>query len=184
LSQPPKVEDDRFDSNVAEPLVRALGLELVERYGFPDPDPDGLTSDDLAPPTGAFVIAWLGSRAVGCGGVRRYAARVGELKRMFVAPPFRGRGVSRLVLAALEERARALGYGRLILETGVRQPEALRLYETSGYTPIDAYGFYRTSPLSRCYAKALGPDDAAASGVRSGRRGRGGSSDPGTPSPR
>jgi GNAT superfamily N-acetyltransferase len=180
----PRVEDDRLDSEVTEPLVRALGSELVERYGFPDPDPDGLTADDLAPPAGAFVIAWLGDRAVGCGGLRRQDAGVGELKRMFVAPPFRGRGVSRLVLTALEDRARGLGYGRLILETGVHQPEAMSLYETSGYAPIDPYGFYRTSPLSRCYAKALGPADAPGSGVSSGRRAPGGSSDPGTPSPR
>jgi putative acetyltransferase len=180
----PRVEDDRLDSAVVEPLVRALGSELVERYGFPDPDPDGLTADDLAPPMGAFVVAWLEERAVGCGGLRRYDARVGELKRMFVDPPFRGRGVSRLVLTALEDRARALGYGRLVLETGVHQPEAMRLYETSGYEPIDRYGFYRTSPLSRCYAKELPRADAPGSSVSSGRRGPGGSWDPGTPSPR
>jgi GNAT superfamily N-acetyltransferase len=180
----PRVEDDRLDSEVAEPLVLALGAELVARYGFPDPDPDGLTADDLASPSGAFVVAWLGDRGVGCGGVRRYDTRVGELKRMFVEPPFRGRGLSRLMLTALEDRARALGYGRLILETGVLQPEAIGLYETSGYTSIDPYGFYRTSPLSRCYAKALRPAGASGSGVSSGRRAPGGSSDPGTPSPR
>jgi GNAT superfamily N-acetyltransferase len=152
---PPVVRDDRLDSIVAEPMTRALFDELLERYGFPDADPDGLTADALAAPTGAFVVAWLGDAAVGCGGVRRYGDGVGELKRMYVTPAFRGRGVSRLVLGELEARAWALGYRRLVLETGVRQPEALRLYETAGYTAIEPYGFYRTSPLSRCYAKTL-----------------------------
>jgi putative acetyltransferase len=180
----PRVEDDRLDSGAADPLVRALGSEIEERYGLPDPDPDGLTADDLAPPVGAFVVAWLGDHAIGCGGVRRVDAGVGELKRMFVAPPFRGQGVSRLVLTQLEGRARALGYGRLILETGVHQPEAIRLYETSGYALIEPYGFYRTSPLSRCYAKSLRPAGAPVAAVSSGRKAPGGSSDPGTRSPR
>jgi ribosomal protein S18 acetylase RimI-like enzyme len=87
------------------------------------------------------------------------------------------------VLTELEDRARALGYRRLVLETGVHQPEAMRLYETSGYTPMEPYGFYRNSPLSRCYAKALNPGAPGAE-VSSGRRAPGGSPDPGTRSPR
>jgi ribosomal protein S18 acetylase RimI-like enzyme len=102
---------------------------------------------------------------------------------MYVAPSCRGEGVSRVVLTELEARAGALGFGRLILETGVRQPEAMKLYETSGYEPIEPYGFYRTSPLSRCYAKALRPGPTGAP-VSSGRTAPGGSSDHGTPSPR
>jgi GNAT superfamily N-acetyltransferase len=180
---PPRVRDDRLDSRVAEPLVRALYAELLDRYGVPDADPDGLTADDLAPPAGAFVVAWLGEQAVACGGLRRHDANVGELKRMYVAPSARGQGVSRVLLTELEARAGALGYGRLILETGVRQPEAMRLYETAGYESIEPYGFYRSSPLSRCYAKALrsGPTGPT---VSSGRTAPEGWSDRGTPSPR
>ena len=59
------------------------------------------------------------------------------------------------MLAALETRARNLGYHRLILETGLRQPEAMALYESAGYTELEPYGFYRTSPLSRCFEKLL-----------------------------
>ncbi len=179
----PDVRDDRLDSRIAEPPVRALDAELLERYGLPDADPEGLTADDLASPTGAFVVAWLGERAVACGGVRRHDANVGELKRMYVAPSSRGQGVSCVLLTELEERADALGYGQLILETGVRQPEAIRLYETSGYEPIEPYGFYRTSPLSRCYAKSLRPGPMGAT-LSSGRRAPEGSSDRGTPSQR
>jgi GNAT superfamily N-acetyltransferase len=74
---------------------------------------------------------------------------------MYVDPRFRGRGVARQVLGRLEARAERLGYGRLVLETGVRQPEAMALYASAGYEPIEPYGFYRTSPLSRCFAKTL-----------------------------
>ena len=150
-----RVEDDRLDSPAAAPLVDALGAELLERYGEPDADPDHLTAADLAPPHGAFVVAWVGSTAAGCGGLRRYDDRVGELKRMYVTPDRRGEGVARAVLAALEDRARRLGYGRLVLETGVRQPEAIGLYESSGYVEIERYGFYRSAPLSRCFARTL-----------------------------
>jgi GNAT superfamily N-acetyltransferase len=150
-----RVEDDRLDSPAASPLVEALGAELLERYGVPDADPDHLTADDLAPPSGAFVVARVGTAAVGCGGLRRYDTAIGELKRMYVAPPFRAQGVARLVLSALEDRARQLGYERLVLETGGRQPEAIGLYTSAGYRGIERYGAYRSSPQSRCYAKWL-----------------------------
>lgn len=179
---PPRVEDARLDSAFAVSLVEALGAELLERYGVPDADPDGLTADHLAPQTGAFVVVWQDGQAVACGGLRRYDTGVGELKRMFVTPPFRGRGLSRLVLAELETRARTLGYERLLLETGARQPEAMGLYETSGYTPIERYGFYRTEPMSRCYAKWLVPGGESP-GISTGRTAPAGSSDPGMPSP-
>jgi GNAT superfamily N-acetyltransferase len=149
------IADRRLDSPVAAPLATALAAEIEDRYGEPDADPDHLTADDLVPPAGAFVVAWLDRDAVACGGLRRYADGVGELKRMYVDPRFRGRGVARQVLGQLEARAQRLGYGRLVLETGVRQPEAMALYASAGYEPIEPYGFYRTSPLSRCFAKTL-----------------------------
>ena len=122
-----RVAADRLDSSASAPLVSALWSELLERYGQPDPDPDGVTAATLAPPEGAFVVAWADTTPVGCGGLRRFEAGVGEVKRMYVAPPHRGRGIGRAVLAALETRARNLGYHRLILETGLRQPEAMAL---------------------------------------------------------
>ena len=150
-----RVEDDRYDSPVAEPLVRELLAELYARYGVADADPDGLSAEQLAAPHGAFVVAWIDADAVGCGALRRVGEHVGELKRMYVRPRWRGQGVGRAVLAAVEARARALGYERLILETGTRQPEAIGLYTTAGYTPITPYGAYRWSPASRCFARTL-----------------------------
>jgi putative acetyltransferase len=87
--------------------------------------------------------------------LRRYEPGVGELKRMYVIPSYRGRGIGRAVLDGLETRARELGYHRLVLETWVRQPDAMALYTSAGYTQLEPYGFYRTLPLSRCFEKLL-----------------------------
>ena len=144
-----------MDSDVGAPLVRAQWRELLERYGVPDADPDDLQADHLAPPHGVFLVAWVDGDAVGCGGIRQYDEATGEIKRMYTKPEARRRGISRVVLEALEARARAVGYTRLVLETGIRQPEAIALYESSGYASIEPYGFYKNAPGSRCYAKPL-----------------------------
>jgi GNAT superfamily N-acetyltransferase/dephospho-CoA kinase len=98
---------------------------------------------------------------VGCGSLRdarRYGDGYGELKRMYVRPAYRGRGLSRLVLSRLEEIAAENGMRRLILETGTRQVEAIRLYRSAGYRRIPAYGPYDERSLSVCYARWLVPD--------------------------
>ena len=131
-------------------LVAALLDELAARYGAPDPDaPD---PDELAPPHGVFVVAHLDGVPVGCGGLRRLADGVGEVKRMYVTPPARRRGVARAVLHELHRRAGARGHRRLVLETGVRQPEAIALYTSAGYAAIPPYGPYEEHATSRCYA--------------------------------
>jgi GNAT superfamily N-acetyltransferase len=147
-----RVAVDRLDSPVGAALVKALLEELVVRYGAED-ELDGLRAEQLAPPHGTFLVAWIDDDAVGCGGVRRIDDATGEIKRMFVAESARRRGVARAVLGELERTARALGYQRLILETGTMQPEAIALYESHGYDPIEPYGAYKDSPMSRCYAK-------------------------------
>lgn len=150
-----ELRDDRLDSEVGAPLVREQWLELLERYGVPDADPDDLQADHLAPPHGVFVVAWIEGVPVSCGGVRRYDDTTGEIKRMYTVPDARRRGISRVVLEELELRARIIGYARLVLETGTRQPEAIALYESTGYVSIEPYGFYKHAPMSRCYAKNL-----------------------------
>jgi GNAT superfamily N-acetyltransferase len=144
-----------MDSEVGAPLVHAQWLELLARYGVPDADPDDLHADHLAPPHGVFLVAWADDVALACGGVRRYDATTGEIKRMYTVPEARRRGISRVVLEELEVRARAIGYKRLVLETGTRQPEAIALYESAAYDAIEPYGFYKDAPMSRCYAKSL-----------------------------
>ncbi len=143
-------------------LITDLWADLAIRYADDPtaPEPKGEVDDlqlhELEAPDGMFVVVYDESgTALGCGGIRRHADGVGEIKRMWVPPAHRGRGVSRVVLAALEDGARALGFERLVLETGIRQPEALALYESSGFTLIPNYGFFADSPLSRCYEKSL-----------------------------
>jgi GNAT superfamily N-acetyltransferase len=149
-----RLEVDRIDSEVGGALVTALLDDLRARYGAEDPDrPDPA---ELAPPAGIFLVAWLGDDAVGCGGVRAHRGDAGELKRMYVKPEFRRHGIARAVLAELEAHAHDLGYTRLRLETGVRQPEAIELYRAAGYEPIEPYGLYRDEPMSRCFEKRLG----------------------------
>lgn len=153
-----RVTEDSVGSEVGGSLVGAQWRELLTRYGVPtdrDDVTDDLAADHLAPPDGVFLVGWIGEEPIACGGVRRHDDTTGEVKRMYVAPEHRGRGYSRTVLRALEDRARTLGYTRLVLETGTKQPEAIALYESEGYTSVPAYGYYRDAPNSRCYAKDL-----------------------------
>ncbi|GLZ81569.1 N-acetyltransferase [Actinorhabdospora filicis] len=78
-----------------------------------------------------------------------------ELKRMYVVPGRRGRGVAALLLRAAESAGAGLRASRIILETGDRQPEAVRAYEKAGYRPIPAFPPYQDLPYSRCFAKDL-----------------------------
>jgi GNAT superfamily N-acetyltransferase len=155
------VRPERYDGPTAQSLVAALVVDIEERYagdGEADDADDewALGVDDVSPPRGVFLVAYLDGRPVGCGALRPLAAagaRVAEIKRMYTSPAARRRGVSRAVLARLESEAVTLGYGRLHLETGLRQPEAIALYETSGYHRIPNYGMYAASELSACFAK-------------------------------
>src|SRR5262249_61423695 len=109
-------------------MIRLLNAELSGRYPEDGATHFRLDPDEVADGRGAFVMASLAGRPVGCGAVRRIDDGVAEVKRMYVSPDVRGRGVGGIVLAALEAEARALGAGSLVLETGERQPEALALY--------------------------------------------------------
>jgi len=142
-------------SSAARVLIEALNAELSDRYPEPGANHFRLDPDEVVDGQGAFLIASSGGRPVGCGAVRRIEARTGEIKRMYVSPDARGRGIGRAVLAALEAEARTLGIARLVLETGLRQGEALALYEGAGFSRIPPFGEYVNSPLSVCMAKDL-----------------------------
>jgi GNAT superfamily N-acetyltransferase len=144
-------------------LIDAVQAEYVERYGGRDESPvDALMFD---PPHGLFVVGYLDGEPVASGAWRRRtdvprlgAAAVAEIKRMYVVPAARGAGHARVVLAELERTAAEAGVEVLVLETGLRQPEAIGLYESSGYEPIPPFGHYRDSPVNRCFAKRLHAD--------------------------
>lgn len=101
------------------------------------------------------VLAFWENQAVGCGAIRAFAPEVMEVKRMFVLPDHRGRGIAAAVLAALEVWATDLGYSRCVLETGKKQPEAIALYQKSGYQIIPNYGQYIGVDNSVCMEKLL-----------------------------
>jgi GNAT superfamily N-acetyltransferase len=148
---------ERFDAQVVQALLAALDAELDARYADEGIDPPVHDPRDYESPRGVLLVARLGGEPVGCGALRPGPAEgVGEVKRMYVAPAVRGRRVAERLLAELLEAARRLGYRRLVLETGTEQPEALRLYQRLGWTPVPAFGHYRDSPLSRCYGLDLG----------------------------
>jgi GNAT superfamily N-acetyltransferase len=160
------IRPEPWASALADELVAELGVDLTERYGAANADEIDhemvdIDPADVAEPLGAFLVAWLqvdggDEQAVGCGAIRPSPfPDAAEIKRMYVRPEARGRGISRSLLVALEDRARALGYERLVLETGTQQPEAMALYESEGYRSVAPFGAYRASPLSRCYERSL-----------------------------
>ena len=148
-----ELRDEPYDGPVAQALIDAVQQEYVTRYGGPDTSP--VDPAEFAPPTGRFLVGYIGTEAVASGGLRRIGPDVVEIKRMFVAPEWRGRGISRQVLARLEELARTLGAQRVVLETGLAQPEAMRLYETSGYERIEGFGHYKCTENSVSYGKDI-----------------------------
>ena len=103
------------------------------------------------------VVAYADDEPVGCGAFKEYAPDSVEIKRMFVQPTHRQRGVARTVLAELETWATELGYANCVLETGKRQPEAIALYERSGYELTPNYGQYIGIDNSVCLRKTLTP---------------------------
>jgi ribosomal protein S18 acetylase RimI-like enzyme len=140
-------------------LILALQQEYVRRYGGEDDTPTDV--GEFVAPRGTFIVGYLDRTVVACGGWRacepglEFAEGDAEIKRMYVVPAARGRGLSRILLVELERRAVAAGRRRLVLETGIRQPEAIGLYTSSGYSEIPQFGMYRGDPRSRCFGKLL-----------------------------
>ncbi len=101
------------------------------------------------------LLAYVENQPLGCGALRAYTEDSVEVKRMFVLPEHRGQGIAGAILSALEAWAAELGFARCILETGKKQPEAIRLYQKSGYEIIPNYGPYEGMDTSVCMEKML-----------------------------
>jgi len=149
------LEREDLTSVTACALIGALNHELSERYPEDGANHFRLEPDEVAEGLGLFLVARSAGRAIACGALRMLDSRCAEIKRMYVVPEFRGRGVARRVLARLEAESARLGASRLVLETGARQPESLALYGRAGFVRIPAFGEYLDSPLSVCLAKQL-----------------------------
>lgn len=158
----PTLQRVSFGHPDAIKLNDRVQLEYAERYGD-DGDVTPLDPTMFDAPRGLYLIAYDdGGTLLATGGWRTqeqndegYSDGDAELKRMYVTPEARGLGLARRILAALEDDARAAGRSRMVLETGLKQPEAIALYASSGYTPCNKFGHYRFEELSRCFAKAL-----------------------------
>ncbi|HZE71481.1 MAG TPA: GNAT family N-acetyltransferase [Pyrinomonadaceae bacterium] len=135
-------------------LVELLTTELAAKYGD-DGGAKSFNPEDMAVEGTAFLVARINDRAVGCGAIRRLRPGVAEIKRMFVVPERRGAGVARQILRELESVATSLGYSVVRLETGLKQPEAIGLYESAGYQRVPCYGQYVGNSMSVCFEKSL-----------------------------
>jgi GNAT superfamily N-acetyltransferase len=126
----------------ASKLVSEVQQEYVVRYGGPDGTP--VDPAEFTPPSGLFLVGYLDGMPVASGGWRSHGDDA-EIKRMYVIPTARHRGLARQLLAELERTAAAAGHHRIILESGSAQPEAIALYRSSGYAPVAPFGHYADS---------------------------------------
>jgi GNAT superfamily N-acetyltransferase len=138
----------------ASELLAAMVAEMGELYG--DIEGDHMPSArpaDFAPPAGTFVVGYHDGKPVCAGGIKRIAPDAAEIKRMYVVPAARRRGVARMLLAALEDAARQRGYRFVRLDTGPLQRHAMALYASAGYTEI---GNFNANPIAAYWGeKAL-----------------------------
>ena len=144
-----------IDSQDAQFLIKCLSDELAIIYETSEEEQEAFRKQLRAEPRSCFVVAYENQTPLGCGMVRHLDADTGEIKRMYVAPKARNRGVATHILQALEVQAKQLGYQTLKLETGLPQQAAIRLYSKMGYTPCPCYGHYADDPISVCFSKDL-----------------------------
>ncbi len=137
----PEIEfrDARVDAGDGGRLAQAMREEIAIMYDGLDLDGDTMPragATELSPPAGGFIVGWADGSAVCCGGIKQLDARTCEIKKMYVVPAHRGQGIARMLLYALEAKARALGYEMARLDTGPKQRHAQGLYESEGYLQV------------------------------------------------
>jgi GNAT superfamily N-acetyltransferase len=143
-----------LDGPAGHALLTAFVEEIAPLYpGWAPEVGPSATVEELSPPGGLFLIAYAEELPVGCGGIKRLSETAAELKRLYVAPEARNRGLAHTLLAALEDGARHAGYRVVRLDTGANQPAALELFRSVGYSEIDDYN--RNPHASYWFEKAL-----------------------------
>lgn len=131
---------ERADASPGRELLADLNALLDAQYPGRSARPGSVTTpDEMAPPHGRFLVGYDDGRPVAVGGVRPLGRDVAEIKRMYVVPHARSRGLGRALLAALEDAARALGYTRVRLDAGAEQRHSRALFADAGYRPIPPY---------------------------------------------
>jgi GNAT superfamily N-acetyltransferase len=141
------------DTGDGAALLAAYAAELAEMYDGADVNAPGMPQAgpvEFGPPSGRFLVGYDGATAVCCGGLKRLPDGSAEIKRMYVVPSARRRGVARLLLHALEDAARDLGYRLVRMDTGAKHQHAIAFYEDEGYQPV---ADYNGNPLAAWWAE-------------------------------
>ena len=147
------ITEERPDTPDAAALIEELDRHLAAFY--PVESRHGFSVEKLLRDGVAFFVMRDDGRPAGCGGVLLVGREYAEVKRMYVRPTFRGRGLARRMLDHLVAHAHARGLTVIRLETGIHQREAIALYERGGFRRIPPFGPYRPDPLSLCYERVL-----------------------------
>lgn len=149
-----KIDILRADSENADfrELVALLDAELASRDGAEHLFYAQFNKIDKIR---EVIVAYENEIAVGCGAFKKYEPNVAEIKRMYVREENRSQGIAGKILAELEAWAQESGFSECILETGLKQPEAIRLYQKSGYEMIPNYGQYAGIENSVCMRKSI-----------------------------
>jgi drug/metabolite transporter (DMT)-like permease/GNAT superfamily N-acetyltransferase len=140
----------------AAALLNSYAEEMEERFAGREPCRVDTVATEYVEPAGTFLVVYDDGEAVACGGIRALPDGSAELKRMYVVPDARGRGIGAQLLERLEDEARRLGYSRLRLDTGAQLTEAQALYRAAGYAEIDDYN--GNTAASHWFEKQLAPD--------------------------
>ncbi len=146
-----------YDDPVAQDLVERVQQEYVVRYG--GRDEAVVDAAEFEPPAGLFLVAEVDGVPAGCGAWRLLPSGEVEIKRVYVEPSFRRRGLAQRLMAALESSAARAGHRSVVLNSGQEQPEALALYDRLGYRPVRGYGVYACAPDAVFLGRELGPRD-------------------------
>lgn len=148
---PKIVRSSSNDANFRE-LVTHQDNELNSRYGVIQEQYNKFNKIESLD---TVVIGYMGDKPAGCGCFKEFDTESVEIKRMFVKPKYRGTGIAKMMLLELEHWAIEKGYLSAVLETGIKQPEAIRFYTKLGYMQIDNYGQYIGNANSMCMSKKL-----------------------------
>jgi GNAT superfamily N-acetyltransferase len=146
-------------TNASDPAFRALVAELDKDLAIRDGNDHAFFAQfNKLHDIQHVVVVWDGEVPVGCGAFKPFDVDAVEIKRMYVPPQHRQKGIASLILQELERWAHELGYARGVLETGEKQPEAIALYTKRGYRVIPNYGQYADVTSSVCFEKHLGAE--------------------------
>ncbi len=148
------LREEASDSASGQQLLGAFVAEIAALYpGWTPTTGPSADPADFAPPRGRFIVAYTGAEPVACGGLKPFDRGAGEIKRLYVRPDMRGRGLGHRVLGELERVAVTLGYTAVRLDTGGQQPDAVRLFQAADYQEIPDYN---GNPFaSRWFEKSL-----------------------------